>query len=56
MGLLVFIILIFVVIIFPEILVLALVIPLIFLEFILRLFGKSFDDYPSLDKIKKFKK
>lgn len=28
----------------PEFLVLILLIPLIFLEFLLRLFGKSFDD------------
>lgn len=39
----------FLLLIFPEILI----IPILFMEFILRLFGKSFDDDSSLSKIKK---
>lgn len=50
MGLVIAIVIIFVIVMFPDVIAIGLAIIALFLEFILRLFGKSFNDKKEKDK------
>ncbi len=50
MGFVIVIIILFVIVMFPDIIALGIILIALFMEFVLRLFGKSFDDKKEGDK------